>query len=228
MRENTIPNQLEDRLFESLADGISEGVYYVTADHVVVFWNKRAELLSGYSQFEVTGMACSNKIVHTADETKCDEGGPTFGVIFFDIDDFKKINDVGGHEIGALVLRHTVQVVETALRPVDFLFRWGGEEYRLGPPNDIGSRRRDWRTHQTDDRGDPARVGDQKLAYTVSVGVSLHKKDQRAVDTIAKADKLMYSVKTRGTESWSRSNRIHHGAEPFWKNCRRYRRNAGA
>ena len=50
-------------------------------------------------------------------------------VAMVDIDDFKKINDQHGHEIGDLVLLNTVSVLQNSIRKDDNLFRWGGEEF---------------------------------------------------------------------------------------------------
>jgi diguanylate cyclase (GGDEF)-like protein len=57
--------------------------------------------------------------------------GKKLGVVLFDIDHFKKINDTHGHDIGDLVLRHLVSLVQDASREEDILIRWGGEEFLL-------------------------------------------------------------------------------------------------
>lgn len=54
--------------------------------------------------------------------------GKTFSIIMCDIDDFKKINDVYGHNSGDEVLRELSSAVVSLLRENDFVCRWGGEE----------------------------------------------------------------------------------------------------
>ena len=55
--------------------------------------------------------------------------GRTFSVVLFDIDDFKEINDLHGHQTGDDVLRLVAQVLRRHVRAQDTVFRVGGEEF---------------------------------------------------------------------------------------------------
>lgn len=54
---------------------------------------------------------------------------PSF--FFFDIDNFKRVNDNFGHDAGDKVLKALVEQVRLNMRNVDHIFRWGGEEFLL-------------------------------------------------------------------------------------------------
>ncbi len=54
-----------------------------------------------------------------------------FGVIFFDIDYFKKINDSYGHKVGDSVLAELARIVSRSIRSSDLFGRWGGEEFLI-------------------------------------------------------------------------------------------------
>lgn len=55
--------------------------------------------------------------------------GQTWCVAMLDIDDFKVINDVNGHQIGDAVLVEVAGIIKANLRKTDLVFRWGGEEF---------------------------------------------------------------------------------------------------
>ncbi len=57
------------------------------------------------------------------------QAGQDMSVIFFDIDHFKKVNDVYGHEAGDSVLRELPMFVKQCIRNSDIFARWGGEEF---------------------------------------------------------------------------------------------------
>ena len=51
------------------------------------------------------------------------------GILIFDIDHFKAVNDTYGHFVGDRVLKSICAVARSALRQGDILFRYGGEEF---------------------------------------------------------------------------------------------------
>ncbi|MGL6071935.1 biofilm regulation diguanylate cyclase SiaD [Craterilacuibacter sp.] len=58
-------------------------------------------------------------------------GGPAFAVALGDVDHFKRINDLAGHEAGDLALCRIAGVLRHRLRQTDACARWGGEEFLL-------------------------------------------------------------------------------------------------
>lgn len=54
-----------------------------------------------------------------------------FGIIMFDIDHFKKINDTYGHKAGDMVLQQFSMLLRASVRADDIVVRWGGEEFMV-------------------------------------------------------------------------------------------------
>ena len=52
-------------------------------------------------------------------------------ILMFDIDDFKKFNDAHGHAAGDLILRETVRLLSSVIRPSDKVCRIGGDEFAV-------------------------------------------------------------------------------------------------
>lgn len=61
--------------------------------------------------------------------TQAEHGSRWISVVLFDLDHFKKINDINGHDAGDAVLRHVARVARENFRSFDLLVRHGGEEF---------------------------------------------------------------------------------------------------
>ncbi len=54
-----------------------------------------------------------------------------YAVFMIDVDDFKKINDMHGHDMGDKILRDIVDVLRTSVRTTDSVIRLGGDEFSI-------------------------------------------------------------------------------------------------
>lgn len=61
--------------------------------------------------------------------------GREFSVVFGDLDHFKQLNDLHGHEAGDRALRAFSATLTDSLRPEDIICRWGGEEFVILLPD---------------------------------------------------------------------------------------------
>jgi len=60
---------------------------------------------------------------------RCKRYGGELSIIMFDIDFFKKVNDGHGHQCGDFILKSVSARISSVIRNVDYLFRYGGEEF---------------------------------------------------------------------------------------------------
>ncbi len=82
------------------------------------------------------------------------------GLVMFDLDHFKHINDSHGHDVGDAVLRGVMEVVRLNVRVGDVIGRWGGEEFMLLlPGSDLGDALRCCRALACWHRGASLRAG---------------------------------------------------------------------
>lgn len=58
-----------------------------------------------------------------------------FSCVMFDIDDFKKVNDSYGHQMGDEVIKNIASIARKNIRSTDIVGRYGGEEYLIIMPN---------------------------------------------------------------------------------------------
>lgn len=86
--------------------------------------NRRLEELSKTDA--LTGLANRRSLQERYEDSELLKGG--YAVILGDIDDFKKVNDTYGHNIGDLTLKAVSGVFKGAVRGEDTVCRWGGEE----------------------------------------------------------------------------------------------------
>jgi diguanylate cyclase (GGDEF)-like protein/PAS domain S-box-containing protein len=66
---------------------------------------------------------------------KCRRYQQVVSVIMCDVDNFKQVNDLYGHQIGDDVLIQVAKVLSNNIRTLDFLGRWGGEEFMIICPS---------------------------------------------------------------------------------------------
>ncbi len=120
-------------------------------------------------------------------------------IALLDIDDFKRLNDTMGHQVGDQALVHLCNVIKEALRPSDSVARYGGEEFVIILP-DVGLEEaastverlqreltKQFFLHEND-----------RILVTFSAGVAQRAEEEPQDEVIARADRAMYQAKRTG------------------------------
>jgi len=134
------------------------------------------------------------------------ERNAEFGaLIFVDLDNFKKLNDTRGHDIGDMLLEEVGRRLSACLRDGDTVARLGGDEFvvlleQIGPDAlDAAECAELVATKALASLNQPYDLGGVEHFSTPSVGVSLFKGQDVSIDDILKqADLAMYQAKAAG------------------------------
>ncbi len=122
------------------------------------------------------------------------------GILMFDIDHFKRVNDTFGHAAGDEVIRAVGKVIAGQIRTTDKVARFGGEEFvvLLRETTEEGCELLANRIRESVQ----ALVVTQGLAHlsiTISIGAAMAQQGDRDIeDVIARADGALYSAKSAG------------------------------
>lgn len=126
-------------------------------------------------------------------------------LFFIDLDRFKEINDLFGHEIGDKLLNEVTQRIGACVRESDTLARIGGDEFTL-IMSELDN------THYTDRTARkilgalsrPFVYSKATLSISASIGIALYPADGKdAAELFRNADQAMYSAKTGGGNQYS-------------------------
>lgn len=129
--------------------------------------------------------------------------GKPLALLLIDLDNFKAINDSGGHHAGDLALQLVAEQARATLRAVDCMARLGGDEFALllpdtglGQAAGVGNKLRDAVLAAT---GALPRVPGQP-ALTLSIGVTVLADLDTFQLTLARADAALYAAKAAGRD----------------------------
>jgi diguanylate cyclase (GGDEF)-like protein/PAS domain S-box-containing protein len=136
---------------------------------------------------------------------QCDRHTQSLAVLFVDLDGFKHVNDLHGHDVGDKLLIALSLLMKEVLREGDTLARLGGDEF-VAVLTDLA---------KVEDcepvlerfllaTSEPVTVGDLVLKVSASIGVTLYPQDKVDADQLMRhADQAMYVAKESG------KNRYH-------------------
>ncbi|MCB2190261.1 MAG: GGDEF domain-containing protein [Deltaproteobacteria bacterium] len=130
-----------------------------------------------------------------------ERGGYCFSICYLDLDHFKDVNDLYGHNVGDLVLQKTSREMADQLREIDCLARFGGEEFLAvlsqadqAAALTVGQRLMD--KVRNLDFGE----GLSDLKMTVSIGIAEFIPGESTDQLLQRADRAMYQAKKLGRD----------------------------
>lgn len=127
-------------------------------------------------------------------------------LLFFDLDEFKYVNDTFGHRAGDAVLNRVAIELRTLLRGDDILFRLGGDEFAVLMPHasqDDAEHLAERIVRRISQTPMAIAMQDQTLRLTTSLGIAHYPTHAAtAEELVAHADAAMYQAKHTGKNCW--------------------------
>ncbi|GAB3686173.1 GGDEF domain-containing protein [Salinisphaera aquimarina] len=135
--------------------------------------------------------------IQTAESRK----NPLYSLVLADIDNFKRVNDTYGHEVGDRLLLDVCDVLRASSRDIDLVTRWGGEEFLLMLPGaDMVMAARVAERARWAVLGARIRAHETDHAITMTFGVAERQADEDVELCIARADEALRIGKRNGKD----------------------------
>ncbi len=188
----------EQKVFQLHITKIHELSYLITLQDITTFKTEEERLYTQATRDQLTGLLNRHnfddlfeQIALQAEHTK-----QYIAFVLADIDDFKKINDIYGHQVGDDTLVTLASLLREHTRKNDLLVRWGGEEFVIVMlTNSLKQAQvimEKLRIH----------IADHRFEHidhlSCSLGLTLYHKDETVETLFSRADEALYSAKSKG------------------------------
>jgi diguanylate cyclase (GGDEF)-like protein/PAS domain S-box-containing protein len=136
--------------------------------------------------------------------SQLERSGGSLGVLFLDLDRFKRINDTLGHAAGDLLLESVAERLQRCVRRGDTVARLGGDEFVIllaGLPDEKGITAVARKILES--LAPPFQLEGQEIHATTSIGIAVAPENGSDVDTLLRhADLAMYAAKEKGRNNY--------------------------
>lgn len=178
--------RLKDTLERSLKREIKNRVFEIERSNERLLEISKTDLLTkAYNKITILNII--ERLINSKKESE-------FSILMFDIDNFKTINDSLGHVTGDLCLKTIANIASNNIREVDFLGRYGGDEFIIVLPS-LSTNEARFVAERL--RNKVSEASNPK--FTISVGIATYPHDGRSVnELISVADRGLYKSKSKG------------------------------
>ena len=130
--------------------------------------------------------------------------GNRVGVLFVDLDHFKRINDSLGHATGDLILERVAHLLTSTVRATDTVSRRGGDEFIVLMPDITDAHSAALQAERIlQVLARPHAILGERLRITASIGISIYPESAREADALLRtSDIAMYEAKELGRNNY--------------------------
>ncbi|MEA4813544.1 MAG: sensor domain-containing diguanylate cyclase [Oscillospiraceae bacterium] len=159
--------------------------------------NKQLENLATFDMLTGTYNRRKFEYFVNCEVEKVERYGTTFSISMFDIDNFKQINDVNGHDKGDIVLHDIASLIKRTIRATDLLFRWGGDEFIVLFP-DLSLENALVVANKIRETVYSYKFGIEVEAVTISLGIGTYNLGENMDQFVSRVDKALLRAKKNG------------------------------
>jgi len=204
-------NLIADRLLKDIPEDLQNGQEHALLERVLVYAAKaeqkladRNELIAYLQDLSLTDELTElfNRRGFFENFGRALAGAKRYGhegmLLYYDLDDFKSVNDRFGHAAGDAMLRHAANVLKDSVGEIDIVGRLGGDEFGVALIQSSwrnGTKRA--RTVQYRLESGEFNFENTTIPMRVSIGCEPFGPDDLINDLIGRADMAMYSIKRR-------------------------------
>jgi diguanylate cyclase (GGDEF)-like protein len=180
--------------FDRLALAFDGMAAEVSSRELKISWMARYDILTGLANRGVFAEALQHEIA------RAHRDGPSFAVLYLDLDHFKDVNDTLGHPIGDLLLQSVAERLRASVRETDTVSRFGGDEFALiatdlQQPADAATLALKVLTAISE----PVLIRDMEVRSGASVGIAVYGPDSADTEALlSHADIALYRAKSEG------------------------------
>ncbi|MEJ2763765.1 EAL domain-containing protein [Photobacterium sp. MCCC 1A19761] len=192
----------EEMSINVIRDSNDEVINYVAVFRDISHWKKAEEQLTFFAYCDpLTGLVNRRSFVHRVEKkiNSVSKKSQVFSLLFIDMDDFKSINDLYGHDFGDRVLTHIAERLKEQFTENDNICRYGGDEFCVLLPDSGANEAKDIAHEVVATISKPLLIDGITINTTVSIGVSTYPDSGTTHHALLKnADYAMYNMKGRG------------------------------
>lgn len=195
-----VPDYTYSVTFVKTEDSLGQVNYLVFMDDITEHKRKLAATEKVANQDHLTHLlnrAAGQREISYALSTRADN--ETMALAVLDLDGFKQINDLHGHDAGDEVLRIIAERIQSLTRSSDIVVRWGGDEFVLGLLKVNAMQAQQIGEKIVRALGEVIAYKGMNLQVGVSIGIAIsNKRSTNFSSLFTAADKAMYEVKKEG------------------------------
>ncbi len=163
-------------------------------------WRHRERLIQHLSQIDPLTNLFNRRSINQCLDKLNNQKPKSYALVLLDLDHFKKINDLYGHDKGDETLIRVSEVLTQLLRESDVVGRFGGEEFILVLKNTTLDKARQVaeRCRLAIQKIEIYSDDHQRIPITASFGIALSSPELRPQQLLSQADKALYQAKAGG------------------------------